>query len=184
MTARFLFLLASARRDGNTEALARLAADSVRGDISQEWIRFSDLKMPAAIDRRHRAGALHECSDQTEQTLLEATLRASDIVIASPIYWYNLSASAKLYLDYWSSWTRLPGVDFKARMNGKTLWGIAAMSEDNPDHAAPMVQCLELTAAYMRMKWGGVLLGLGNGPGEINTDVKASLRAQLFLRTS
>lgn len=34
--------------------------------------------------------------------LLDATLAATDIVIASPLYWYSVSAHTKRYLDHWS----------------------------------------------------------------------------------
>ena len=51
---------------------------------------------------------------------MDATFAATDLVVVSPVYWYSVAASVKLYLDYWSGWMRLP-VDFKAKMRGKTI---------------------------------------------------------------
>ena len=106
---------------------------------------------------------------------------ATDLVIASPLYWYSVSACTKLYLDYWAGWLRVPGVDFKARMRGKTMWAISAISEEDPAKADPLLGTLKISADYMGMRWGGELLGYANRPGDILANEKALTEArQLF----
>lgn len=50
---RFLFLLASAREQGNTEQLARHAARCLPPGAQQVWLRLTDLAVPEFHDQRH-----------------------------------------------------------------------------------------------------------------------------------
>ena len=128
MTGRsFLFLLASARRDGNSETLAQRAADALPETTARRWLRLNELSLPPFEDLRH-AGVPFPVPAGDERVLFDATVAASDIVFVAPLYWYSLPASAKLYLDYWSSWLRYKEGNFKARMAGKRLWGMVTLS--------------------------------------------------------
>ncbi|MEV0845176.1 NAD(P)H-dependent oxidoreductase [Streptomyces sp. NPDC049954] len=177
----FLFLLAGAREDGNTEALARAAAQYLPPWAEQRWIHLGDLALPDFRDLRHSpAGPAPAPASEAEAELLRATLSATDLVVASPLYWYSLSAQAKRYLDYWSAWLRLPGLGFRSRMAGRTLWGVSAMADEDARRAAPLIDTLRLSAEYMEMRFGGVLLGNGSRPGDIHTDDEALARAKDF----
>jgi len=179
----FTFLLASARRDGNTELLTRKAAESLPPDDGQRWLRLMDLPLPPFQDIRHSVGVYPQ-PEGNERVLFDATLAATDLVFAVPLYWYSVPTAAKLYLDYWSGWLRVPGADFKARMAGKTLWGVCALSEEDPRRADPLVGTLRLTADYLKMAFGGVLLGYGSKPGDIVADKAAFERARTFFAPS
>ena len=180
MERGFLFILGSARHAGNTEHLARYAARSLPASIKQTWIHLLDNGLPLFEDIRHHETRKYAIGSESERTLLDATLAATDIVIASPVYWYSVSASTKLYLDHWSAWMRHEGVDFKARMAGKTLWGVSAFSDDDPSLAQPLIDTLRLSAEYMKMNWGGVLLGYGNRPADVMNDAPSLERAEKF----
>ncbi|WP_405973552.1 NAD(P)H-dependent oxidoreductase [Streptomyces sp. NBC_00988] len=182
MTRRFLFVLGSARLDGNTELLARRAAEQLPPDVEQEWIRLADHPLPDFLDIRHDGivGAVQPTENDAIRQLLDATLAATDIVIASPVYWYSLSGLTKRYLDYWSDWLRVPGADFRATMAGRTLWGISALADDEPVVAAPVVGTLNNSAAYLKMRFGGVLFGNGSAPGDVLKDTEALTRAKTF----
>lgn len=176
----FLFLLGSARHGGNAEFLAQRMALTLGAGDSYRFLRLDEYPMPPFRDLRHDLGTYPQPAGN-ERELAEATLAASDIVIAAPLYWYSLPAVVKLYLDYWSAWMRVPGLDFKQRMAGKRLRAICVVSDDDFAAAEPFVRTLELTARYMAMEWGGVLLGAGNRPGEVAQDVEALARADRFL---
>lgn len=179
MARRFLFVLGSARPDGNTELLARRAAEQLPPDVEQQWIDLAAHPLPDFEDLRHD-------SDHTRPTegdvaaLLDATLAATDIVIASPLYWYSVSDRTKRYLDHWSGWLRTPGLDFKATLAGRTLWGVTALAHEEPEVADPLVGTLNNSAAYMGMRFGGVLLGNGSKPGDVLKDTAALTRAKTF----
>jgi multimeric flavodoxin WrbA len=180
MSRRFLFVLGSARTEGNTEILARQAAEQLPGDVEQQWIRLTDLALPDFTDLRHESDHVRPASDTPAGVLLDATLAATDVVIASPLYWYSVSGLTKRYLDYWSGWLRTPGVDFKATMAGRTLWGVSARADRDASVADPLVGTLNNSAAYLRMRFGGVLLGNGSAPGDVLKDTDALTRAKTF----
>lgn len=177
----FLFVLGSARPDGNTEHLARRAAETLPENTGQTWISLIEHQLPLFEDIRHHETRRYAIASESERVLLEATLAATDIVIASPVYWYSVSASTKLYLDHWSGWMRLEGVEFKKRMASKTLWAVSAFSDEDEAGARPLIDTLRLSAEYMEMRWGGVLLGYGNRPGDVLNHPDSLNRAALFL---
>jgi hypothetical protein len=179
MARRYVFLLASGRRDGNTESLARRAAAALPGDDAQTWIRLADYPLLPFRDLRHGTERYAEPTGN-EKILADATVAATDLVMAAPLYWYGLPASAKLYLDYWSAWMRVSSLDFKKRMAGKTLWAICALSDDDRSTADPYVGILRLSAGYLGMRWGGVLFGLGSRPGDVLQDARALAEAEQF----
>jgi multimeric flavodoxin WrbA len=178
---RFLVLLTSARRDGNTEMLARKALEHV--DAPVEWINLLDVPVPDYVDVRHTPDRFSTPTGW-ELKLLEATLRGTDIVIASPLYMYSVSTSAKRYLDFWSGWGYAPGYDFTQEMGKKTLWGVSVLSEEDHSVADPLVNTLRLSAEWQKMRFAGVLLGIGNRPGEVLDDTAALERAQTFFSPS
>ncbi|MGW2957045.1 flavodoxin family protein [Streptomyces sp. NPDC001220] len=180
MTRRFLFVLGSSRPDGNTELLARRAAEQLPEDVEQRWISLADHPLPDFVDLRRDADHVRAPSHANAGLLLDATLAATDIVIASPVYWYSVSGLTKRYLDYWSGWLRTPGVDFKATLAGRTLWGVAALADDEPSVADPYAGLLHNSAAYLGMRFGGVLLGNGSARGDVLKDTEALARAKEF----
>ncbi|NMO36956.1 NAD(P)H-dependent oxidoreductase [Streptomyces sp. GMY01] len=179
MTRSFLFLLAGARADGNSELLARTAAEQLPGGTGQRRLDLTRLRLPDFTDERH-TGKPSRAEAEDETLLRRATLAATDIVIVSPLYWYSLSAHAKRYLDYWSKWLRTPDPGFRAEMAGRTLWGVTAMAHTEKEVAAPLTLTLHHTAAYMGMRFGGVLLATGSRPGQILDDTAALSRAKTF----
>ncbi|MEU0999374.1 MULTISPECIES: flavodoxin family protein [Streptomyces] len=179
MTRRFLFVLGSARAEGNSELLARRAAEQLPPDVEQEWLDLTDLPVPDFEDLRHDSDHVRPTEGNVAR-LLDATLAATDIVIVSPLYWYSVSAQTKRYLDYWSGWLRTPGLDFKATLAGRTLWGVTALAHTQEVVADPLVGTLHNSAAYMGMRFGGVLLGNGSKPGDVLTDDTALTRAKTF----
>ncbi|MEU3487309.1 flavodoxin family protein [Streptomyces massasporeus] len=179
MTRRFLFVLGSARAEGNSELLARRAAEQLPPDVEQEWIDLTEVPVPDFEDLRHDSDHVRPTEGNVAR-LLDATLSATDIVIVSPLYWYSVSAQTKRYLDYWSGWLRTPGLDFKATLAGRTLWGVTALAHTQEVVADPLVGTLHNSAAYMGMRFGGVLLGNGSKPGDVLTDDAALTRAKTF----
>lgn len=178
----FLFVIASARREGNSEQLARRAALALPATVAQEWLHLADHPLPPFADLRHAGPApWSPVMEGPARRLLEATLAATDIVLVAPVYWYSLPAAAKLYLDHWTAWLRAPGWDFKGRMAGKTLRGISVSSDGDPAVAAPLQDTLRLTADYMGMTWGGLLIGAGNRPGDVRQHAPSLAAADSFL---
>jgi multimeric flavodoxin WrbA len=175
----FLFVAGSSRAGGNSEALARLAAEGLPARVPQRWLCLRDLELPPFRDMRARDEARRE-PDGVERLLLEATLAATDLVIVTPLYWYSMSWPVKLYLDHWASWERLPGARFKERMRGRTLWAVSVMADDDHAVADPLLKVLELSAGYLGAHFAGALLGTGSWPGDVLRDAGAVERARRY----
>ncbi|MEV4467475.1 NAD(P)H-dependent oxidoreductase [Micromonospora echinofusca] len=176
---RFLFLLGSSRSGGNTELLARRAAAALPAGTEQRWLRLADHPLAPFRDIRHDEQRYAQPTGN-EALLLTETLAATDLVIASPLYWYSVSAATKLYLDHWSGWLRVPGVDFRQRMRGRRMWAVSALNDEDPATAEPLVTTLRRSADYLGMRWGGVLLGHANRPGDVLRDAAALRAADTF----
>jgi multimeric flavodoxin WrbA len=182
MTPRhFLFLVASARQPGavgNTEWLARLAARQLPAGASAEWLFLNETDIAQFEDRRHVETGTYPMPEGGAKKLLDATLAATDLVVVTPLYWYSFPNRLKLYLDHWSAWMRVPGLEFKARMAGKRLWAIT--TSGNRAKTQPMFDSLALCAEFMAMRWQGALWGAGGAPGAIEQDAAAIAAAAHF----
>lgn len=180
MTTRsFLFLLASTRRDGNSEQLARRAAEHLPPQATATWMRLDEHPLPPFVDTRHSTG--YGDPEGTARLLAQATLEATDLVIVSPVYWYSLPAAAKLYFDHWSGWMRSPALKLRDRMKGKRLWAVLVDSDQAHEGSAdPVLESLRRTAGFMEMGFGGALLGHGSKPGEALADAATAEAAEVF----
>jgi multimeric flavodoxin WrbA len=178
---RFLFLVASTREpghEGNSEWLARRAAEALPADVEQEWIHVGRMSLPPFVDVRHTKGE-YPMPEGDLRTLLDASLAATDIVFVSPVYWYSIPWPLKIYLDHWSAWLRVPGLAFKDRMSAKSLHVITTSGDR--EKAQPMIDSYELCAAFMSMRWRGALWGKGGPPRAIESDAAAIEAARGFL---
>lgn len=180
-TRHLLFLIASTRPAGvigNTEALAHHAAAALPADVQQTWLPLAQLPLPPFEDHRHGRGH-YPMPEGAGRQLLDATLAATELVFVAPVYWYSLPSPLKIYLDHWSAWLRVPGLDFKARMAGKPLWLITT-SGDRPK-AQPAIDSVRLCADFMAMPFAGALWGKGGAPGTVEQDAEALAAADSFL---
>ena len=155
MDRHFLFLLSSARSGGNSETLARRAAQAAGGQ--HRWIDLSSIALPGFVDTRpapppRPVGQL--------AVIAGAMKAADDIVFVAPIYWYGLPAPAKLLIDHWSGWLDVPGFGLIDWIKGKRL---------------------RRTGQWLGMDWRGALHGVADAPGDIAQDSAALARAATFL---
>lgn len=180
---RVLVLLASTRADGNAELMARAAVAALPADVEVRWLRLAELSLPPFVDVRHEGSGQYPEPEGDLGRALKDTLWASDLLVASPLYWYSLPAPLKLYLDHWSGFMRVPGLDFKPQMAGKALSVLCATSSgDEPHLAQPLVDSLRFSADYMGMRWGGAVLGDGSRPGDVLNDTAAMAAAAGLLQ--
>lgn len=167
---RFLFLVSNTREPdqlGNTEWLARRAAAALPPGTGQEWLHLSQLQLPPFVDRRHTVGQ-YPMPEGDLLRALDATLAATDLVAVAPVYWYSIPSPLKTYLDHWSAFLRVPGLDFKARMAGRRLW-VVSTSGDRAK-AQPMFDSLALCAQFMGMQAMPPLWGRGGPPDAVQQD--------------
>lgn len=137
-----IVLIGSSRRDGNTARAARIAfPDAAIVDLAEQSI--------AAYDYAHRYPA-----GDAFLALAEAMIRHRDIVMATPVYWYAMSAQLKLFLDRWSDLITIRK-DLGRALAGRRLWVLATSPEAEPPPGFEVP--FRLTADYMDMVYGGAL---------------------------
>ncbi len=116
---------------------------------------------------------------ETERTVYERTIEATDLVFVTPLYWYSVSGSVKNYLDWWSRWLFEYKPSFCTSMAGKRVWAVTVHAGDDAD-ATPLIETLQRSAAYLAMTWSGALLAYANRPGQIFEDPAVLARAERF----
>jgi multimeric flavodoxin WrbA len=133
--------LASSRPDGNTAALARAAFPADRGrlvDIGARRIGYYSYTYAHAGD--------------DFLGLVEEAIAHRVWVIATPLYWYTMSAQAKTLLDRFSDLLE-ERKDLGHRLRGIRLAILCAGADaDAPENFA---QPFELTAQYLGMPFLG-----------------------------
>ncbi len=182
--SRFLFLNATTREPGhvgNSETLAQHAAASLPDDAEQVWIKLAELSLPPFVDLRHTVGS-YPMPEGDAKTLLDETLAATDLVFVSPVYWFSIPSPLKTYLDHWSGWLRVPGLEFKEKMAGKRLWVIS--TSGNRERAQPMFDSYRLCAEFLGMQAMPPLWGRGGAPEAVLTDGEALTAAKSLFTTT
>ena len=92
-------------------------------------------------------------------TLARAMLKARAIILASPVYWYSMSAQMKAFFDRLTDLTDPPYKPIGKQLAGKVMFVVAAGgSQSAPLSFAPP---FEDTAGYFNMRWGGMLYRRG-----------------------
>ena len=82
---KYLFFLASTCEpgtSGNSEWLARKAAQALRPNTPQTWMHLARMRLAPFVDQRHTTGSYPMAQGDSHQ-LLQATLQATDLVLVA-----------------------------------------------------------------------------------------------------
>ena len=121
---KVLIFMGSPRKEGNSATLAKrvvAGAEAAGAKIESFYLHDLDIK---ACD------ACEACRDRTEtdcileddmKSLFPKLRQADVIVIASPIYWFTVSAQTKLFMDRWYALGGPEGHSFKGKRFGIVL---------------------------------------------------------------
>ena len=99
---RSLVLSASPRRDGNSALLARAAAEGLREAGHDCELVFADDVLKSFLrDCQKCRTEDGECAieDDFRRVFLDLFLPADGVVVATPVYWYGMSAQLKAFFD-------------------------------------------------------------------------------------
>ncbi len=102
MAKRILVFKGSPRENGNSSTLADRAAEGARAagaDVEIFSLHKMDIRPCDACDSCQETGV---CVLKDDMQLLYPKLsQAGGIIIASPIYWFTMTAQTKLFIDRW-----------------------------------------------------------------------------------
>ena len=161
MSKTAALILSSPRKGSNSNALARAVAEGLaKAGGRTEIIDLSglDLKPCLACGNCQRNGG--RCSQLDGMQTAYPKLRAASVlVLATPVYMFNLSAQLKIFLDRCYPLMNPENND----LTGKTLAAAISYGADDLDSsgAGNIVSSLQAMAHYTRMTWGGLVHGRG-----------------------
>lgn len=105
-------VFSSARRHGNTGQLI----DQIAGKLDIEVVDLATMDM-SAFDYEHR-----NRNDDFEP-LMRHLLKFNQVIFASPVYWYTVASTMKVFLDRLSDYLELPDLlDEGRRLRGKQAY--------------------------------------------------------------
>jgi multimeric flavodoxin WrbA len=144
MSSKTLIILASNRRDSNTEKFIK----EIYGDNPYQLINLLDHHLqPYSYSGQYS-------TDDGFMSIVNAMQEYDDYVFATPVYWYSMSGLMKNFLD------RLTDLTAEHKEIGKSLKGksvsvIAAGSDPDLPHGFEVP--FKLTAAYFSMVFKGIV---------------------------
>ncbi|MFP3919386.1 flavodoxin family protein [Lysinibacillus telephonicus] len=159
----------STRENGNTEWLT----DQVIHGIPVEKVYLNEFEILPIKDERHSEAGFQEVFDDYN-TVLDKVLKHDILVFATPVYWYSMSGTMKLFIDRWSQSLRDKKYpNFRADLAKKKAFVIVAGGDNPSIKALPLIQQFKYIFDFFGMSFEGYLIGKASKPGEIQHDKKA-----------
>nr|MDO8088888.1 flavodoxin family protein [Candidatus Sigynarchaeum springense] len=176
-----LIVLGSPRKNGNSTILANNCADGARqagADVEVVTLQGLNIAPCNACDAcRKKPGA--GCTINDDMIPLYKKIEQADaIVLATPTYWFNMSAQLKTFIDR----TYAMEKGGKYGFSGKTF-GIIMTYADVDAFAAGAVNALRSfqdMCAFVGSRIAGIVHGSAEHPGDIKKD-GAALKAAFDL---
>ncbi len=168
-----MIVVGSPRKNGNSSALAKLVAagaKAARAEVETFYLRDLKIKPCTACDfcrKRSRPGCMIK---DDMQKLYPKIREAGAIVIASPIYWFTISAQTKLFLDRWYALGGEEGYGLAGKR-----FGILLTYEDADPFVSGAVNALRTfqdIIGYVGAEITGMVYGSAGRAGEIRKNKK------------
>jgi len=174
---RKLFVVyGSSRKNGNSQALTKIALDQLNTDQYQEIFLF-DYHVEPIIDQRHEPSGFDPIDDDYE-LLVEAMLNHEAVLFVTPLYWYGMSGRLKNFIDRFTQSMRNEKYDFKEMIKGKKVYVVITGGPAAPVTALPLVQQFQLISQFLSMDFCGYIIGKGVRPLEVLEDEDSVLAAK------
>ena len=176
-TKKILVIQGSPRKNGNSAALAEQIAKGARAKGAEiESVFLHGLKIfPCQSCWKCYEPEARGCAVKDDmQTLYPKLLEADGWVIASPVYWFNMSGQTKVFMDRLLA---LPSFDKKAFVGKKIV--VAMSFGDTNAYNSGCVNALrsfEDAFKYVRANLVGMVYGSAHEPGAIREN--SSLMAE------
>jgi multimeric flavodoxin WrbA len=158
MPKHVLVFKGSPRENGNSSTLADRAAQGAKSTGAEVEIFFlhrMDIRPCDACDTCHETGVCVLKDDM--QVIYPKLSQADAIIIASPIYWFTMSAQTKLFIDRWYALESPDGNSLKGKQ-----FGILLTYGDNDPYSSGAINAIRTFQDMLRYI-GGNILGLVYG---------------------
>ena len=181
MNPKILIVLGSPRRKGNSAILAAKVAESATAegaDVEAVYLNRLDIK-PCQGCEKCQKSSYTGCVINDDMILLHSKLQEADsIVIASPIYWFNISAQTKIFIDRLYA----VGVGQKNIFKGKSIAIVLTFADPDPfvSGAVNALRSFQDICRYLGANIEGMVYGSAGDAGEIKQKIDVMEKAVLL----
>jgi multimeric flavodoxin WrbA len=167
MSDYVLILKGSPRENGNSSALAEKVAAGVKdsgAEVESLSLHEMDIRPCDACDSCQETGGVCVIKDDM-QSLYPKLKRASAIVVASPVYWFTISAQSKLCIDRWYAFQTPQGSELRGMKFGFILtYGDVDLYTSGGINA---IHTFESMCRFLHGDMVGMVYGSADKPGEV-----------------
>ena len=176
---KVIIVLGSPRKKGNSAALAgqvKKGAEECGASVETLFLQGMKISACTACDACQKSPASGCVIDDDMEPVYDKLRRADVIVIASPVYWFNMSAQTKLFMDRCYA---LGGGDGHA-LAGKRVGILLTYADSDPfsSGAVNAIRTFQDAFRYIGAEITGILYGSASIAGEIkgNRDLMKKAR--------
>ncbi len=165
---KIVIIMGSPRKEGNSATLAKQVAAGARAngaEVESFYIHGMDIRFCTGC-RTCQEATETNCVIDDEMQILYSKLRRTDaLVIASPIYWFTISAQTKIFMDRCFA---LGGPQGHA-LAGKRIGVILTYADPDPfiSGAVNALRTYQDAFNYMGAEIAGMIYGSASEAGEI-----------------
>ena len=168
MTPKILIVLGSPRKRGNSATLAATVAQgAIDSGAAVESVYLNGLNIkPCQGCEKCQQESFIGCAIEDEMNQLYSKLQEADsVVVASPVYWFNISAQTKIFIDRLYA----VGVRQKNIFKGKNFAIILTFADPDPfvSGAVNALRSFQDICRYLGANIEGMVYGSASGAGEI-----------------
>ena len=168
MNEYVLILKGSPRENGNSSTLAEQVAAGAKeagAEVESLSLHTLDIRPCDACDSCRETGGVCVIKDDM-QALYPKLRRASAILVASPIYWFTISAQVKLCIDRWYAFVTPEGNDLRGKRFGFVLtYGDTDLYTSGGINA---IHTYESMCRYLHAEIVGMVYGSADKAGEVS----------------
>ena len=175
---RVLILTSSPRKNGNSTVLALKAAEGVKaegGDV--EVVHLGNLKIdPCNACDSCRAKPMTGCIIKDDmQPLYQKIKDAQGVIFATPVYWFNVSAQMKLFLDR----TYATHNEGSYAFTGKNMGVILTYADEDVfvSGGVNALRSFQDISAYVKANLVGAVYGCADKAGDVQGNGKLLQKA-------
>jgi len=170
-TGKVLVLLGSPRKDGNSAALADMiarGAESAGAQVERVFLHGMKIAPCQSCYTCQKPDSKGCAIDDDMQDIFQKLIEHDSWVIASPVYWFNMSAQTKLFMDRCFA---LPAYK-KTAFSGKRIAIAMSYGDTDPFTSGCInaLRCFQDAFGYVGAKIVGMVYGSAMEAGEIKSN--------------
>ena len=170
---KLLAVIGSPRKEGNSATLARqvaAGAEATGAEVEIFYLHEMNIQPCTACEACREETGKGCVIDDDMQTLYPKIRQSDALVIASPIYWFTVSAQMKLFMDRWYAFG---GPDGYSAFDGKRIGIVLTYGDDDPfvSGAVNALRTLQDAFNYVGANIVGMVYGSASEAGEIKKNL-------------